>query len=194
VKVSADNLLPGMLSDFYQFWHTYGSDIQNGAVVLSAIAAFWVIAESKATARRRATMDLILHQESDKELIAERIAFNAIKSGTVKVATFASNESRNSSEFSAIRKILNLHELTAVAINEGVIDERVYRRWFNTTYVADYEATKNFIRDARITYDNEAAFSEFEQTAIRWKEDTNWPPKPGWFRRKWRALRRVTYA
>jgi hypothetical protein len=135
-------------------------------------------------------MDLILHQESDSELIEERVAFNAIKSGNIKPATYASNENRNSDQFSTIRKILNLHELTAVAISEGVIDEMVYRRWFNGTYISDYEATKNFIKIARVTYTNPNVFSEFERTALRWADDA-WTPNPTAAMRKWHALKRV---
>jgi hypothetical protein len=53
--------------------------------------------------------------------------------------------------------VLNLHELTAVTIEEGVINERIYRRWFNNTFIKDYEATEAYIIEARKTYDNPKA-------------------------------------
>jgi hypothetical protein len=139
-------------------------------------------------------MDLILHQESDRDLIEARGKFNVLKAGDVKLKTFAKPESRNSDEAQTIRKILNLHELTAVAIEEGVIDERVYRRWFNTTFIKDYEATEAYIVDARKTYDNPKAFCEFERAAQRWKADVAWYDHPSWLNRKLEAIGRLRRA
>lgn len=177
----------GWLSETYQLWHTYGSDIQNGAVVLSAIAAFYIIADARRTAKRRATLDLILHQESDTDLIEERTNFNNIKAGDIKPSSFGKPDRKGTPEAETIRKILNIHELTAVAIQERVMDECVYRRWFNGTYIADYEATKDYIVEARKTYSNPKVFREFEETAVRWKNDDDWGAPPGWARRKWNA-------
>ena len=108
--------------------------------------------------------------------------------------TFATSAKRGSDEFEHIRTVLNLHELTAVAIQEGVIDESVYRRWFNGTYIADYEATKAFILEARKTYQNQHVFLEFERAALRWQADISWYAQPGWTARKWAALQRVRRA
>lgn len=83
---------------------------------------------------------------------------------------------------------MNLHELTAVAIQEGVIDECVYRRWFNSTFIKDFAATEAYIAAARKTYDNPNAFIEFESMAKEWRADKNWPKKPGFWLRKWKAL------
>jgi hypothetical protein len=179
----------GWFSCLYNFWHSYGSDIQNGAVVVSAVAAFAVIADARKTARRRGTLDLILHQESDTDLIKERHSFNAIKAADTKPSTYGKPNKKGSDEAETLRKVLNIHELTAVAIQEGVIDECVYRRWFNGTYIADYDAMKDYIAEARKTWNNPKVFLEFEKTALRWKEDVNWDSPPGWLTRKWRALK-----
>jgi hypothetical protein len=52
--------------------------------------------------------------------------------------------------------VLNLHELTAVTIEEGVINERIYRRWFNNTFIKDYEATEAYIIEAHKTYESKS--------------------------------------
>ncbi|BEV00074.1 DUF4760 domain-containing protein [Novosphingobium olei] len=181
-------------SEIYQFWHTYGSDIQNGAVVVSAITAFIVIRDTRAVSRRRGTLDLIMHQESDAELIAAREGFTALKNGTTKISSFGVREKRTSDEAQHLKKVINLHELTAVAIQEGVIDECVYRRWFNGTYIDDYEATKDYISAVRSSYGNPKVFSEFEKTALRWKADKTWGAPPSFIRRKWDAVREVLKA
>ena len=180
----------GVLCSLYHFWHTYGSDIQNGAVVLSAIAAFLIIADGRKTAKRRGTLDLILHQESDRELVEARVEFNKIKAGEIRPSTYGKPDKRGTPQAETIRKVLNIHELTAVAIQEGVIDECVYRRWFNNTFISDYETTKDYIVEMRKTFDNPKGFCEFEQTALRWKEDTTWG-RPSWWARKWGALKKL---
>jgi hypothetical protein len=176
------------------FWQTYGSDIQSGAVVLSAIAAFVLILSARNNARKRNTMDLILHHESDRDLIQARTDFNELKAGDVKIATYGKPAQRNSKQAETIRKVLNLHELTAVAIEEGVIDERVYRRWFNTTFIKDFEATEAYLAEARKTYGNPKAFCEFERLSRRWKADLSWYDSPSWWERKKEAFARIRRA
>lgn len=83
------------------------------------------------------------------------------------------------------------HGMTAVAIREGVIDERVYRSWFNGTYISDFEAMKDYIDEARRTYENPRIFCEYEALAIRWKEDRVWGAPPNFAKRKWTALLKV---
>lgn len=181
----------GIAEATYTFWHSYGSDIQNGAVVLSAVAAFRVISDARKTAKRRGTLDLILHQQSDSELITERENFNAIKNGETKPSLYGKPDKKGTEQAETLRKVLNIHELTSVAIQEGVIDECVYRRWFNATFIADYDVTKDYIGEIRKTYSNPKAFLEFEKTALRWKADVMWDAPPGWWGRKLRACRNV---
>lgn len=182
------------INSLYCFWHSYGSDIQNGAVVLSAIAAFWVIWENRNISRRRGTMDLILHQESDRELVEARVEFNVIKAGETRPSVYGKPERINDRQAQIIRRVLNVHELTAVAIQQRVIDERVYRTWFNGTYIKDYESMKEYIIEARKTYANPKAFSEFETTALRWRDDKSWHAPPSFFKRKWTAIKGVARA
>lgn len=182
------------VSESYNLWHSYGSDIQNGAVVLSAIAAFYIIRDNRKLAKRRGTMDLILHQESDRELIEARVEFNKIKAGQDRPSKFGKTEHKNEPYAQIIRRVLNVHELTAVAVKEGVIDECVYRSWFNTTYIKDYEAMKDYIAEARKTYDNARAFAEFEAMALKWKDDKSWGSPPSLIKRKMSALVKVWQA
>ncbi len=178
-------------SQLYEFWHFYGSDIQNGAVLFSAIAAFHIIRDNRRIARRRGTMELILHQESDRELVNARVAFNKIKAGPTRPSHFGKTDHKNDPEAQIIRRVLNVHEMTAVVIREGVIDERVYRSWFNGTYISDFEAMKDYIDEARRTYENPRIFCEYEALAIRWKEDRVWGAPPNFAKRKWTALLKV---
>ena len=177
-----------MLLSVYSIWHSYGSDIQSGAVVLSAIAAFALILDNRRTAKRRGTMDLILHQESDRELVEARVEFNRIKASEVRPSIYGKPDRKNEPQAQIIRRVLNVHELTAVAVKERVIDESVYRSWFNTTYIKDHDAMKDYIAEARKTYENPNAFCEFETMALRWQNDKSWRAPPDWPARKWAAV------
>lgn len=180
-----------LLTAIEEFWTTYGPDFQSGAVVLSAIAAFIMIGTHRLNARRGKTLDLILHHQSDGDLVSARFEFNKIKAGTTKFVTYAEKDKADSPQFEAIRKVLNIHELTAVAVEEGVIDERVYRRWNNTTVKDDYKATRDFIERLRETRSSPNAYCEFERLAKAWSEDAGWTPEPGWVRRKATAIGRI---
>lgn len=153
-----------------------------------------MIITHRQNARRGKTLDLILHHQSDSDLVAARFEFNKIRAGTTKFVTYAEMDAADSDEFEAIRKVLNIHELTAVAVEEGVIDERVYRRWNNSTVQNDYKATRDFIDRLRETRNTANAYCEFERLAKAWAEDVNWTPEPGWWRRKWTAANRILSA
>lgn len=184
----------GWTTQLFEMLHLYGSDLQTGAVIVSAAAAFHLILDNRKIARRRGTMDLILHQESDRELVEARVAFNKIKAGPIRPSLYGQADRKNEPEAQIIRRVLNVHEMTAVAIREHVIDERVYRSWFNGTYLSDYEAMKDYIVEARKTYENPRAFCEYEALALRWREDRLWGAPPGFVRRKWRAICRIATA
>lgn len=174
--------------NFAQFWTDYGSATANGAVVLSAIAAFGVIYSGRNIARRRGTLDLILHIQSDKELIDAREKFIDLKAASTKMETFGHEAQRKSDEAKTIRKVLNIHELTAVAIQEGVIDERVFRRWFNKAYIDDFRACEQYVTAVRNSRGNQAILKEFEILATRWRNDEHFYDPPIWLKRKWWAL------
>jgi len=131
--------------DLITFWTTYGSAVANGAVVLSAIAAFAVIYSARGMARRQGTLELIMRIESDRELIDARAKYIDLKASATKLETYGAVTERKSDQAKTIRKILNIHELTAVAIQEGVIDERVFRRWFNKAYTDDHTTCQRYI-------------------------------------------------
>lgn len=176
---------------FLGFWATYGSAITGGAVIVSAICAFSVVLVNRKIARRRATLDLILHIESDRELLEARNRFIKLKKSETRSHVWGTEDQRDSEEATTIRTTLNINELVAVSICEGVIDECVYRRWFNKAYIGDYRAMTGYIQAVREYKKNPAIFKEFEELALKWDADTGWYDKPGWWKRKIRALGRL---
>lgn len=172
----------------------YGPVLTGGAVIISAVVGLAVLLTNRRIARRRATLDLILHIESDGDLITSRNAFTDIKKSNVRSSTYGKEDQRASDEAGHIRTILNINELVAVSIQEGVIDESVFRRWFNSAFIDDYKSMTGYIEETR-KWRNPHVFKELEALAKRWEQtNTEWYAGPTWIGKKWAAIQKVWQA
>lgn len=179
------------MASFLASWTTYGPVLTGGAVIVSAIVAIGILVTNRGIARRRATLDLILHIESDGDLIEARNAFSEIKKRDSRSSTYGKEDQRATDDAEHIRTVLNINELVAVSIQEGVIDERVYRRWFNSAFIDDHKTMTGYIEETR-KWRNPHVFKELEALAVRW-EATNpdWYAGPSWLHRKCVAVSKV---
>lgn len=185
---------PEQVNAIVHFWSTYGPIVTGGAIIISTICAIIVITTNRAIARKRATLDLIMHIESDGDLIRARNAFIGLKGGSQRSAHWGQEAQKDTEEAKDIRTVLNVNELIAVSIREGVIDERVFRRWFNGAYIDDWQSMTGYLTEVRRYKGNPNIFCEFEALARKWEDDKGWNSPPGWFGRKWGALQRVIRA
>jgi len=182
---------PVEASSILTFWSTYGSIITDGAIIVSAFAALTIILTNRNIARRRGTLDLILHIESDGELIEARNEFINLKKSEKRSANWGTEAQRESPEAKNIRTTLNINELVAVSIKEGVIDETVFRRWLNGAYIDDWKSMTGYIKEVRKYKDNPKIYIELEELAERWEDDKSWNSPPSWIKRKFSALAKV---
>ncbi|APG63248.1 hypothetical protein LPB140_11130 [Sphingorhabdus lutea] len=150
--------------------------------------AFVTIYSNRKMAKRRGTLDLIMHIESDGDLIAARKEFIKLKKGEFNSAKWGKEDEKDSEEANNIRTTLNVNELVAVSIKEGVIDEMVFRRWFNGAYIDDYQTMTGYLNEVRNYKNNPKIFCEFEALAKKWQDDKDWDGKPNWMTRKWKAI------
>jgi hypothetical protein len=149
------------------------------------------LVSNRGIARRRATLDLVLHIESDGDLIEARNKFTEIKKSDVRSSTYGKEAQRTSIEAEAIRTILNINELVAVSIQEGVIDERVFRSWFNGAFIDDYKSMTGYIEETR-KWRSQYVFTQLEALATRWEAtNADWYAGPNLVFRKWGALKKV---
>jgi hypothetical protein len=95
------------------------------AAIVAGIIALCAIQAQKATARRRAAIDLFLKTEMDRAMLD---AHGSYQEGVKRlehwdgIATF---KEREGAHYKAIRGYLNIHELIAVGIKQKVFDEEV---------------------------------------------------------------------
>jgi tRNA(Ile2) C34 agmatinyltransferase TiaS len=110
--------------------------IQTGAVVLSAFYAGRQVLllrvqtdKNEQQVRRRATVDMVLHEKQDTALREARIKFAELRDGKNNITQYACRPlSEHPDENAAIMAILNNYEFMATGIREGAFDERIYKR------------------------------------------------------------------
>ena len=136
--------------------------------ILVVIATlFW----QQRIAKRRATLDIILAQQSNALLLEPRRKFVALRA-TDNITQYALPENADSDEILSIMSILNFSELIAIGIAEKTVDERIYKRYYRTEYVHDWIGCKPFVEELRRQGENPTYYCEIETLAKKWaKED-----------------------
>jgi hypothetical protein len=120
-------------------WGTVPQWLTAGIAAFALIAAFLSIRSQREIARKRAAMDFFFKVEMDKTLLDAHKEFEKGTRSLKKhlddghsLAAFDGN-----SDYKSIRNYLNLHELMAVGIKQGVLDDHVcYFYWSGELYRA----------------------------------------------------------
>lgn len=153
---------------------TYGLFFQGAAIVASAIGLGLTLWTSRNIARRRATLDLLLMEQTDEAVIAQRrIYITARNSGAL--LTWAPKNQAETPEARAINATLNLYEFVAIGIKESTLDGDLYKRGYRTTLVKDWIALKPFVMEMRRLHDHPTFFCEYEELAKNWATPTEKP-------------------
>lgn len=148
------------------FGETSGFWIQTGAFILSAIGAIYVIWHNAFTARRRATIDHIIHQRSDKDLTEATDLVFKLNNDGVQFSKFSGQ--LDSPERLAILDVLNNHEFIALGIRRGAFEEQIYKELQFTNFKRVHSACAGFIAEIRATQRNKKIFQEFDWLIARW--------------------------
>jgi hypothetical protein len=109
----------GWLGETWGFW------IQSGALILSALAGIAIIYHNGTQSRTRATIDLIINQKGDKDLLAAIEKVYSMQREKVQFSTYANL--RESEEHKCILRVLNNHEFIALGIRQKVFNEEIYK-------------------------------------------------------------------
>ena len=165
------------------FWlgETKGFWVQTGALLISAAGGILIILSRSRTERRRATVDVVLHQKSDSELVqAKRQLFKLHDDGHQNFAAFLAN--KDSPEYQAIFKVLNGHEFIAAGIRRKAYDEQLFKRMQCSTVLRDWNALSGFIMEFRNIIKSKVSYpdtfyQDFEWLATKWTKDPLKPSK-----------------
>jgi hypothetical protein len=117
---------------------------------------------------RRATIELMLSQNSDPEL---KKATNFIKerhrTGETNLAVYIDN--RKGEEYLMLVYLLNTYEFTAAAIKENALDEDLLKRMQYTVILKNWKVLEPFVMVLRDKDKHDTLFQEIQMMAERWK-------------------------
>jgi hypothetical protein len=159
--------MPWLTTDQIQ---NYGLWLQSGAIFLTFVGVIISAAVARGVARRRATLDLIMSEQSAELLVNIRQKFLALRE-IGHLVQWADPLQATSDESKTLRSILNRYELVAIGIKEATLDERVYKNYIRTTFVTDWIACKPFVVQRRQTTKNAKLYCECESLAKQWASE-----------------------
>lgn len=148
------------------FGETLGFWVQTAAFSLSAIGAVAVISHNSVLARRRATIDHIIHQKTDGELLAAINIVYELHDKKEPLSKFFGL--RGSDEHKAILQVLNNHEFIALGIRRRAFEERIYKELQCSNFIKVWSASSGLVAELRRAEGRDTLFQEFEWLAKRW--------------------------
>lgn len=126
---------------------------------------------SEKQSRCRATVDIVLHEKTDREYLEARKKFAELKAAHRTLTHFAcSNPGECVDENQAILLVLNQYEFMAAGIFAGAFDEEIYMRMKRSLLIRDWDSLSAYVLELRQRRDNTALFIEFQMLADKWRD------------------------
>ena len=127
-------------------------------------------------AKKRATLDFIERSESTEYYQSLYMAFTEVRKddgGLVQLRSPTNPELKRQRK--KIIDYLNHYEMMALGIEQGMLDESVYKAFMRSTVVRDWFAAKQFVEhlrtpslDSGSDVSSGKAFVCFERLALKW--------------------------
>jgi hypothetical protein len=141
------------------------------AVTAVGVAAIG-IAVQKNVARKRAAVDFFIKTEMDKHLLDAYDEFwDGIKRmNTMALIDFATAEDKDIQKYYfAVRKYLNVHELIAVGLKNGMFDNQTCYDFWCDVLIRGVDASRPLIDLLRQRPGHEETYSELDRLYDSWK-------------------------
>jgi hypothetical protein len=134
-----------------------------GVALIIALASIFV---QRGLARRRAALDFFFKTEMDKSTVD---AYNSYESAIEKFKKHGSAKALydDDAEYRSVRAYLNIHELVAVGIHTGVLDEKVCYNFWSDELIEAFEDSKSLIDYIR-SMGSVFSYTEFEKLSKKW--------------------------
>jgi hypothetical protein len=145
----------------------YAAVLQTITIILTGIGIVASIVWNRIVNRRRTTVDMILAEQTKPELLEFRRTFLKMLLDGGWEAIVADG-TRIALELVPIISTLNRYEITAIAIREGAIDERIYKTYWRDGVVRDWIRSRKLVDARRQATEIPTSWCEFESLARRW--------------------------
>ena len=150
--------------------------ITAAVAVCALVAAIASIITQKRIARRRAAIDFFLKTEMDTDTKKShdeyKKAIDPLKMIVTDKGEMKSSFA-NTAEYWAIRNYLNLHELLAVGVLNGVFDKKVCYDFWSGELVIAHMDTLPLIKYVQAQKNSKNVYAELEKLANKWKKRRN---------------------
>lgn len=139
---------------------------------IAALVAWWNVDRTfkanRVIAKKKATMDLILLEQTNDYILRKRNAFLKLKKQG-DLVKWADPKFRASDQAGCIATVINKYEMIAIGIENDSMCEDIYYSWFASTLVSDWEELCTFIGELRRRSKNYNLYIKFEKLALRWR-------------------------
>jgi hypothetical protein len=159
--------LAGWLANVSQ---TYGPLVTSGAIFVSAAVAVGAIVYNVRTARKRATIDLVMHLRQNNTLVEAKKKVLALHENNAQFSKYALKENSGVEENNWILEVLNAHEFVAAGIRQGAFDEQTYKRMQWSVLVRDWAALETYVMELRNSRGRPTLYQEFQWLAKKWNK------------------------
>lgn len=145
-------------------------------VLISIGVAFLGVRSARASARQRATLDMIEKVESAPHYRSLHAVFSYHRRQDSFSRLHNPTEEKGKSERQAVLDYLNHYELVSIGIREQILDAEFYRNWMLSPFVRDWNAAANFIQRERWKWDSKQSlwtyhdplFENYQFMAKKW--------------------------
>lgn len=148
---------------------TMGFWIQTGAFVFSAFGAIAIIYNNSHQAKKRATIDLALHEYDNEQIREAKKQLRKFQDDAVNITELACGNHHSKPENDYIQTLLNHYEFIAAGIKEGAFDEEIYKRMKRSIIIHHWHALSAYIAERRRVLERDQLYMEFEWLAKRWE-------------------------
>lgn len=147
--------------------------IQASVVLISALIAVCTIVSTKKTSKERATLDVVLGDYQDKDLVeASNMIFELVRKDKNQLFTVFQNEDGTHTEKrSSLLIVLNRYEFYASAMNQGVLDEHLFKRLHCSNFIRLWDAVSPTVMSIRDKERKDTLFKDLEILVLRWKSN-----------------------
>ena len=154
-------------SEWLLFW-------QLIVIFITAVIGVSTIIYGKKTSKQRATLDVILNEYQDGELIeAKEEIFQVVRnSETLGYDLYDVYQDKNGQHEvlrSKLLMVLNRHEFYSSAMNLGILDEELFRRLNYSNFIRLWNAVSPTVMCIREEQRKETIFKDLEILTGRWK-------------------------
>lgn len=144
----------------------------------SALIAWRALYNTRALARRKATIDLIEKAESSEVYREAHRIFSEVRRGNGFQRLAAPLTDKDQLTRQRVLDYLNHYELVSIGIRAGILDEAFYRAWMQGPFVRDWNAASGLIQGERWKRGDRGGwsyrpqvFAAYQLIACRWSSE-----------------------